>query len=207
MICECQHHKWSHNQYYPPFLDNNDNCLFKDCECKQFKERQFRVSDQKYPCVEALRVRLALNESKMYNQIRYIQNQERNPTPEYSIFGVKQHYSCPECYDWFSLDDVDGYTTHMYHELFNLEHRLETKFKDLVSVYEQLKQSDIEHERNERIKFKSHQTCKLFRCLKCWKYILPDDSILAHGDGYIHGVCDGKHRVKGGSWGHKGWWS
>jgi hypothetical protein len=38
--------------------------------------------------------------------------------------------------------------------------------------------------------FKERQQCKLFRCLKCWKLILPDEDVSDYADGYIHSVCD-----------------
>lgn len=42
---------------------------------------------------------------------------------------------------------------------------------------------------NSGIQFKLHKTCGLFRCLICWRYILPDDNVDAQGDGYVHKTC------------------
>lgn len=41
----------------------------------------------------------------------------------------------------------------------------------------------------ESIQFKQHAECKLFRCLKCWKLILPDDNMQSYKDGYVHKIC------------------
>lgn len=41
-----------------------------------------------------------------------------------------------------------------------------------------------------KVSLKSHEGCKLFRCLKCWKVIFPDDDMLESGDGYVHALCD-----------------
>lgn len=45
------------------------------------------------------------------------------------------------------------------------------------------------------ISIKSKETCNLFRCIICWMYILPDDSITDYKDGYVHSFCN-QRRLK-----------
>lgn len=39
------------------------------------------------------------------------------------------------------------------------------------------------------INFKQHPECKLFRCLKCWMLIHPDDEITPFKEGFVHKLC------------------
>lgn len=41
----------------------------------------------------------------------------------------------------------------------------------------------------EVIPIKLSNTCKLFRCLRCWRYIFPDDELVSYNDGFIHKIC------------------
>ena len=47
----------------------------------------------------------------------------------------------------------------------------------------------------ENIPIKQHKECKLFRCLKCWKLILPDDDMQQYNDGYVHKICLSTERL------------
>lgn len=47
----------------------------------------------------------------------------------------------------------------------------------------------------ENIPIKQHKECKLFRCLVCWKLILPDDEMAPQGDGYVHKICLKRERL------------
>jgi hypothetical protein len=63
-----------------------------------------------------------------------------------------------------------------------------------IPALEPQQQSEIDarlaHKREtEQLKTRSKETCKLFRCIKCWKYIFVDDSIVPVRDGYVHKVC------------------
>ena len=42
------------------------------------------------------------------------------------------------------------------------------------------------------INFKQREECKLFRCLRCWLLIHPDDDILEYQEGFIHKLCRSK---------------
>ena len=42
---------------------------------------------------------------------------------------------------------------------------------------------------NEALRMKTKESCKLFRCLVCWKYIFAEDSIVSFGPGYAHKLC------------------
>ena len=99
--------------------------------------------------------------------------------------------------NWYIQDDVDMYQR--YCEEYRLEEYQKSRgpeidkavkdntpvpYDELVKVYE-IKQ-------DESIKFKQHQECKLFRCLKCWLLIHPDDNIVPFKEGYMHRVCDNR---------------
>ena len=51
--------------------------------------------------------------------------------------------------------------------------------------------ASLHDRKSETLILKSHDTCNLFRCLICWRYIFPDDEIENNDDGYVHKVCKG----------------
>ena len=63
-----------------------------------------------------------------------------------------------------------------------------TEVKYVPPTDAEMRQWEKNRIQQQAIKFKSQQTCKLFRCLHCWKLILPDEDVIEKGDGYIHRV-------------------
>jgi hypothetical protein len=57
-------------------------------------------------------------------------------------------------------------------------------------------QADLVKERRQQqtieMKVRKGEGCHMFRCLKCWYYILPEDSVVEYNDGYAHKLCTQK---------------
>jgi len=179
-ICECNHHKWCHYSYYNDLKEGeNDNCMKETCRCVAYTPRQFSLDDRHYPCKEALAVRLAHDGDLIHGRMSRIN--------EYYRYFRNQ---CPICHNYYSNHQQEEYRLHLAAHRRGLESQLENKLEDLVARYALLKENDKrEREQEEQIRLKPHQTCKMFRCLKCWKLILPDDDMQEFGDGYVHKIC------------------
>ena len=47
------------------------------------------------------------------------------------------------------------------------------------------------------IELKLGPSCGGFKCLICWKRVIPDDTLCVYGDGYAHVVCvEAKEKVE-----------
>ena len=61
---------------------------------------------------------------------------------------------------------------------------------DLTTIADTDREALASHDSTtEGLKLRNRNNCKLFRCLVCWKYIFPDDSITLYEAGYAHKLC------------------
>jgi hypothetical protein len=74
------------------------------------------------------------------------------------------------------------------------KHIQSKKFTEARNFYEHIEAIKAERQalhnpENEALRMKMKESCKLFRCLVCWKYIFAEDSIVSFEAGYAHKLC------------------
>lgn len=95
---------------------------------------------------------------------------------------------------WNYDDDSNMYRQYLYEYKFKRYRQsrgpeIDKAIEDHASLsYDELVKK-LGIEQAESIRFKQHQECKLFRCLKCWLLIHPEDEIKPFKEGFIHKLC------------------
>ena len=178
-LCDiCDHARFMHDGYHSDYSVGIkvDRCHVEDCDCSEFKAQ---TKPRSPFTIEAARAHV---EGIILHIERRIE--------EYSKEGGYHVRYCMHCNNYMSGNHIiECELVPILNNSFEDRNKLE----EVVAAWVQTATLSEETEKHSSMPMKiNNKSCTMFRSLKCFKYIFPDDAVAKHGDGFVHKICMSK---------------